>query len=98
MFTVIYHWRVKPELEAEFLRVWHARTLKIETSCGSNGSRLHKSEDGTYYAIALWPSRERWETPVTLPDDAEDDRIFRASIEEHLGTHTMTVVDDLWNL
>lgn len=97
MFTVIYHWRIKPELEAEFLRVWHIRTSKIEEHLGSYGARLHKGDDGTYYSIALWPSREQWEAPMELPDDAEDERIFRATVAENLGTQTMTVVDDLWN-
>ncbi|GAC1389534.1 MAG: hypothetical protein NVSMB31_05580 [Vulcanimicrobiaceae bacterium] len=96
MFTVIYRWRVKPELEPEFLRVWHVRTKKIEEHCGSYGARLHKSDDGTYVSIALWPSRDAWDAPMNLPDDTEDDRIFRASIQERLPTQTMTVVDDLW--
>ncbi|MDP9017834.1 MAG: antibiotic biosynthesis monooxygenase [Candidatus Eremiobacteraeota bacterium] len=96
MFTVIYRWRIKPELEAEFLRVWHTRTRKIEEHCGSHGARLHKADDGTYVSIALWPSRETWEAPMRLPDDDEDDRVFRASIQERLPTQTMTVVDDLW--
>ncbi|MDQ6929510.1 MAG: antibiotic biosynthesis monooxygenase [Candidatus Eremiobacteraeota bacterium] len=97
MFTVIYQWRIRPELEAEFLRVWHVRTQKIEEHCGSFGARLHKGDDGTYFSVALWPSREKWETFSQLPDDAEDERIFRASIQEFLGTKTMVVVDDLWS-
>ncbi|GAC1656424.1 MAG: hypothetical protein NVS9B12_08110 [Vulcanimicrobiaceae bacterium] len=97
MFTAIYRWRVKPELEAEFLRVWHIRTQKIEEHGGSFGARLHKGDDGTYYSIALWPSREAWEAPLNLPDDAQDERTFRASVQEYLGTQTMVMVDDLWS-
>ncbi len=98
MFTVIYNWKVNPNLELEFLRVWRARTLKIRKFLGSFGSRLYKGENGTYVAIALWPSREQWlslETP--LPDDGEDAKIFAKSVVENLGTQTLTMVDDLWD-
>ena len=63
---------------------------------GSFGARLYKGDDGTYYSIALWPSREKWEAPMVLPDDEEDERVFFASVAEFLGTKTMTMVDDLW--
>jgi len=33
---------------------------------------------------------------VQLPDDLEDERKFRESVEEYLGTETMESVDDLW--
>ncbi|MDQ6826994.1 MAG: hypothetical protein M3Z14_07350 [Candidatus Eremiobacteraeota bacterium] len=98
MFTVIYNWKVNPKLELEFLRVWHARTVKIHKFLGSYGSRLYKAENGTYIAIALWPSREQWASLHTpLPDDAEDAEIFAKAVEEDLSTQTLTMVDDLWD-
>jgi len=96
MFAAVYHWRVLPERDSEFRLVWGTRTRKILTHCGSYGSRLWRSDDGTYFSIALWPSREKWEAPVQLPDDLEDERKFRESVEEYLGTETMESVDDLW--
>lgn len=98
MFAAIYHWRIVPARDAEFRRVWHTRTQKILDNCGSYGSHLWRSADGTYFSIALWPSREKWEAPMRLPNDAEDERAFRESIEEHLGTETMESVDDLWTI
>jgi hypothetical protein len=97
MFAVIYRWRVKPEMDAEFRRCWHVRTEKILAVRGSSGSRLHREPDGTYCAIALWPSREAWDaTEPLLPDDAADSLTFSASLVETLPTLTMDVVDDLW--
>ncbi|HVA32844.1 MAG TPA: antibiotic biosynthesis monooxygenase family protein [Candidatus Baltobacteraceae bacterium] len=97
MFTVIYRWRLRKEREAAFLRAWHARTEKIRAVRGSYGSRLHREEDGTYCAIALWPSRAAWEaTEPPLPDDEDDAAAFRGGIKERLPTLTMDVVDDLW--
>jgi len=98
LFTVIYRWRVKPEMDAEFHRVWHVRTEKIRAAGVSYGSRLHREQDGTYCAIALWPSREAWEVMgPPLPDDAKDAAAFRAALAQTLPTITMEVVDDLWS-
>jgi len=98
MFAAVYHWRIVPERDAEFRLVWRIRTRKILAHCGSYGSRLWRGDDGTYFSIALWPSRRKWEAPTLLPDDVEDERKFRESVEEYLGTETMESVDDLWAL
>jgi heme-degrading monooxygenase HmoA len=99
MFTVIYRWRIKPDLESAFRTAWHNRTEKIYAVRGSYGSRLHREPDGTYCVIALWPSCEAWEAPEPpLPDDEADAATFRDSVAEWLPTLTMETVDDLWRL
>lgn len=99
MFTAIYRWRIKPELEAAFRDAWHRRTEKIYAHRGSHGSRLHRESTGTYCAIALWPSKAMWEaTEPPLPDDEDDAKTFEEAIEERLPTLTMESVDDLWKL
>lgn len=93
----MYNWKVDPKLESEFLRVWHVRTMKIEQSLGSYGSRLYRADNGTYVAIALWPSEQQWAKPESpLPDDAEDAAIFAQAVE-HLSTQKLTMLDDLWH-
>lgn len=97
MFTVIYRWRIKPDMEAAFRRTWHIRTEKIHALRGSYGSRLHQDQDGTYCAIALWPSRQAWEaTEPPLPDDEDDAANFEASIAERLPIMVLDLIDDLW--
>jgi len=97
MFTVIYRWRVKPEFEADFLGAWHRRTEKILAVRGSCGSRLHTEADGTYCAIALWPSKAAWEAKEPpLPDDEADAATFKDAVTEWLPALTMETVDDLW--
>lgn len=99
MFTVIYRWRVKPEMEEAFRNAWHRRTEKIHAIRGSFGSRLLREYDGTLCAIALWPSQEAWhDTEPPLPDDGEDAATFREAILKTLPTLTMQTVDDLWRL
>jgi len=84
-------------MDAAFRRTWHARTEKIRVARGSYGSRLYREPDGTYCAIALWPSREAWEaTEPCLPDDENDARLFDASIAERLPVMTLDLIDDLW--
>jgi hypothetical protein len=95
MFTVIYRWRVKPGRESDFLRTWRARTDRIYETRGSYGSRLLQEDDGTYCAIALWPSREAWAaTEPPLPADFDDAETFKGSIEEWLPTTRLNVIDD----
>jgi len=97
MFTVIYRWHIKPEMEEAFRRAWHRRTEKLCATRSSYGSRLHRELDGTLCAIALWPSREAWEvTEPPLPDDGDDATIVRESVAEWLPTLTMEAIDDLW--
>ncbi|TXI00904.1 MAG: antibiotic biosynthesis monooxygenase [Rhizobium sp.] len=60
-FAVIYQWLVKPGKEVQFRKAWEALTqLQLETR-GLRGSRLHKSEQGTWIAFAQWPDKKSWE-------------------------------------
>ena len=61
MFAVVYRFETKPGRESEFEQAWAAVTELILEHCGSYGSRLHRIEDGRYYAYARWPSRAAWE-------------------------------------
>jgi Antibiotic biosynthesis monooxygenase len=97
MFTVIYRWRVRSDMETIFVEAWHRRTEKFRTIRGSLGSRLHRESDGTLCAIALWPSKAAWEaTDPPLPHDKDDAISFRDAVQDWLPTLTMEVIDDLW--
>ena len=58
MFCVIYRWRIKPELEDQFIESWSEITKILISDCGGKGSRLHRGEDGLFYAYAQWNSDE----------------------------------------
>ena len=62
-FVAIYHWRLKPEMEDEFISAWTEVTVHY-LKHGSLGSRLHKCGDGTWYAYAQWPSSHAREMAV----------------------------------
>ncbi len=57
--AVLYHWRLHPGREDDFTEAWRQLTLAIYKHCGSQGSRLHRNEDGSYWAYACWPSEEK---------------------------------------
>ena len=55
MFAVLYRWQIEPGMEEQFADGWHRVTRAIHASCGSYGSRLHRADDGTWFAYARWP-------------------------------------------
>ncbi len=71
-------------------------TLEIRSERNGLGSRLHKTEDGTFYAYAQWKDKETWEKAQKIPTiDEEAVKLMRGSIEETLPTVFMNTIDDL---
>lgn len=56
MFIVLYRWKIKPEKEAQFIEAWSAVTHYFLKNWDSLGSRLHRGNDGIFYAYAQWKS------------------------------------------
>lgn len=61
MFCVVYQWSVKHDKEEQFRETWREITQAILQQHGALGSRLHKSDDGSWIAYAQWPDRKHWE-------------------------------------
>src|SRR5687768_2031566 len=55
MLAVLYRWQVKPDMDAQFVEGWLRVTRAIAAECGSYGSRLHRSDDGSWFGYARWP-------------------------------------------
>jgi hypothetical protein len=70
-FAVIYQWLVKPGKEPQFRKAWEALTQLQIINRGLRGSRLHKSEQGTWIAFAQWPDKKSWE--ASCDQKAEDE-------------------------
>jgi heme-degrading monooxygenase HmoA len=96
MYVAFYRWRLNQGQEAEFSRLWHEGTLLFRTEQGALGSRLHKAEDGTYFAYAQWPSREAYHAKKHLsPEHRELLQAMQACVGETFPTHLGAVEDDL---
>jgi heme-degrading monooxygenase HmoA len=59
MFVALYRWRIKPNLERQFIEAWSERTAYLREKYDSLGSRLHRGNDGIFYAYAQWKSAEQ---------------------------------------
>jgi hypothetical protein len=76
-FAVLYRWKVRSDASVAFVAAWAAATAAFKT-IGALGSRLHRSEDGDFYAYAEWPSREAWEHAKTRsPVDSATSTVMR---------------------
>jgi hypothetical protein len=82
MYIVLYRWRVKPELEAQFVEAWSEVTRFYVENFDSLGSRLHCGDDGIWYAYAQWKTAEQREYAFqNAPKMPAGDKM-RAAIEE----------------
>jgi heme-degrading monooxygenase HmoA len=96
MFAVLYRWRLKPGTEQKFRKDWKTMTDAIKAQHGTGGSRLHRSDNGEFWAYAVWPSRQQWEAAGKLPSaNPEAGAGMRTCIEQSLPSTTLDVLDDL---
>ena len=84
MFLVLYRWRIKPEMEKQFVESWSDVTGFIRQEYGSLGSRLHRGSDGLFYGYAQWKSAEQRIEAFALMPDLEGRRKMQEAIEESL--------------
>ena len=96
MFTVLYRWRVKPDLEKQFVESWSEITAHYrEDFDGARGSRLHRGSDGFWYGYAQWESDEhRQKAFNNRPDLPAREKLIEA-IEENFPEIRLEVVSDL---
>ena len=95
-FAVIYRFRLAPEAEERFAAAWARMTELIRDHRGGRGSRLHRGDDGIFYAYAQWPDRATFEAETELPAEAAElAEIMRAATIERPPTIYLTPIDDL---
>lgn len=95
MFTVIQRIEVKPDQRQHFVLCWRTVAEAIEQQCGSVGSRLHVTDDGTYIAYVQWPDRETSEACELPSQYAQVDESMRAVCASMETIYELEVVTDL---
>ena len=96
MFAVLYRWTIREGTESELRDAWRSMTESIRARHETGGSRLHRSDDGTFVAYAVWPSRAHWEQAGKLPSsNPEAAARMRACILETITTTPLEILDDL---
>jgi hypothetical protein len=97
MFVAVYRWRLDPAREDAFREGWARITRLARERCGSGGSALFRAADGTWVAIARWPTRgdrERCFAAGSL--DPEATATMRSAVVETFPDLELEAVDDLW--
>ena len=94
-FAVIYRWRLKPGMEAQFVEAWSRITELYVAHRGGLGSRLHKGPDDIWYGYAQWPSAKmRAAAFAGEPLDAEASGRMRAAVAESFDEIVLVPVAD----
>lgn len=96
MFIVLYRWRIKQNLEAQFVKAWSERTAYLRDRYDSLGSRLHCGSDGIWYSYAQWKSAEQRNLAFELEADksSEANEKMRETIEEKFPEIELQMVAD----
>ncbi|MDQ3180168.1 MAG: antibiotic biosynthesis monooxygenase [Acidobacteriota bacterium] len=96
MFVVLYRWRIKPNLESQFVKNWSVRTAYLREKYDSLGSRLHRGSDGIWYSYAQWKSAEQREKAFASETNtfSEASQKFQEAIEETFPEIQLVIVSD----
>ncbi len=94
MFIVLYRWRIKAGKEQQFIRAWAEITAFYRENFDSLGSRLHRGDDGVFYAYAQWKSVEQRENAFQNSPTSEAGKKMREAIEERFPEVRLEVLAD----
>ncbi len=96
MFVVLYRWRIRPNLEQQFVENWSARTAYLREKYDSLGSRLHRGNDWIRYSYAQWKSAEQREQAFAAESNtgSETSQKMREAIEENFPEIQLEVISD----
>ncbi|MEO6590504.1 MAG: antibiotic biosynthesis monooxygenase [Pyrinomonadaceae bacterium] len=95
MLCIIYRWRIKPEMEDQFVENWAAVTKFYIENLGGSGSRLHRGEDGLFYAYAQWKSAAARDKAFQNVSEMPERFKMREAILETLPEIRLESISDL---
>ncbi|HEY8562659.1 MAG TPA: antibiotic biosynthesis monooxygenase [Pyrinomonadaceae bacterium] len=94
MFVILYRWRVKSEKEAEFVEAWSEITAYYRENFDSLGSRLHRGEDGVFYAYAQWKTAAQRENAFLNSSKIEAAKKMREAVAESFDEVRLEILAD----
>jgi len=97
MFVVLYRWRLIAGSENSFIGAWSEVTNYYLENFDSLGSRLHKGNDGIWYAYAQWKSAGQREN--ASENSLLSEKVFEKmsnSVEERLPEIVLEIEEDLF--
>jgi hypothetical protein len=96
MFILLYRWRIKPEKESQFIEAWSEITAYYRENFDSLGSRLHRGNDGLFYAYAQWKTTEQRANAFAGRLKLEAGEKMREAIEESFAEVQLETLSDFW--
>lgn len=93
-FIVLYRFRLRPGLEQSFVEAWSRRTEQLRTDGGSLGSRLHRGNDGIWYAYAQWPDDATRQHAFARTLDPAASAQMRAAVAESFPEIVLETIAD----
>lgn len=94
MLIFLYRWRIKPEKEAQFIEAWAEITAYYRENFDSMGSRLHRGDDGIFYAYAQWKSAEHRDNAFQNSPKSAAGMIMREAIEASFPEVRLEILSD----
>lgn len=94
MFIVLYRWKIKPELEEQFIESWSEVTDYYVKNFDSLGSRLHKGDDGLFYGYAQWKSAEQRENAFQIIPEMSAREKMREAVEKSFPEIKLEIQSD----
>jgi len=95
MFIVLYRWRIKLQLEQQFIESWSEITEYYLKNFDSLCSRLHRGNDNLFYAYAQWKSSEqRKQAFQNLPAGITARKKILEAIEESFPEIELEITSD----
>jgi hypothetical protein len=94
MFIILYRWRIKSGLENQFIESWSEITEFYVKNFDSLGSRLHRGNDGLFYAYAQWKSAEQREKAFNNAPKLEARTRMHEAIEESFPEIILEIQSD----
>ncbi len=94
MLIFLYRWRIKPEKEAQFIEAWSEITAYYRENFDSLGSRLHRGDDGLFYAYAQWKFAEQREGAFANTHKPEARKKILEAIEESFPEVRLEILSD----
>ncbi len=94
MFVVLYRWRIKSKSEKQFIEAWSEITDYYVKNFDSLGSRLHKGDDGIWYAYAQWKSAEQRENAFSDSPHISDREKMKEAIIESFPQVNLEIISD----
>ncbi|MEZ4365951.1 MAG: antibiotic biosynthesis monooxygenase [Kofleriaceae bacterium] len=91
--VVLYRWRLHPGREDAFVEAWAVVTRALRAQ-GSLGSRLHRGDDGLWYAYAQWPDAATRAATHAFPGDDAAFAAMRDAVIERLPEVSLEPVAD----